>query len=172
MDGLSGRGSGAPATAGDGSLDPAPDADRLRDVLQRALAGVLEGEVGLAGQLFLHRIGNADAPRFRQCLKPCGDVDAIPEQVAVLHDNVTDVDADAEHDAALGRDLPLMDGHPLLHGDGTGHSIDNGAKLHDCAIAHQLDDAASMVCDQRVYDLRAKGPDRSERASLIRFDQA
>ena len=136
------------------------------------LAGILEREVRLAGELLLHGIGDADASRLRQRLKPRSDVDAIPEQVVALHDNVTDVDADAEHDAALGRDLPLMDSHPLLHGDGTGHGIDNGAKFHDCAIAHQLDDAAPMVCDQRVDDLRAKGSDRSERASLIRFDQA
>ena len=113
MDGLSGKGNGAPASAGRRLPGPAPDADRLRDVLQRALAGILEGEVSLAGQLFLHSIGDADAPRLRQCLKPRGDVDAIPEQVAVLHDNVTDVDADAEHDAALGRDLPLMDSSSL-----------------------------------------------------------
>ena len=65
-----------------------------------------------------------------------------------------------------------MDSHPLLHGDRTGHSIDNGGKFHDCAIAHQLDDTAPVVCDQRVYDLRAKGPDRGERTRLIRFDQA
>ena len=43
-----------------------------------------------------------------------------------------------------------MGSRSLLHGDGTGHSIDGGAKLHDCAITHQLDDAAPVVCDQRV----------------------
>ena len=132
------------------------------------LASIFEGEVCLARQLFLHRIGDANAPRLRQRLKPRGDVDAIPEQVVVLHDNVTDVDADAEHDAALGRDLLLMDRDRFLHGDGTGHRIDNGTKFHDCAIAHQLDDTAPMVGDQRVYYLRAKGPDRaSVRASSV-----
>ena len=64
-----------------------------------------------------------------------------------------------------------MDRRTLLHGDCTGNSIDNRGKLNDCAIAHQLDDAASMVCDQRVYDLRTKCPDRAECTRLIRFDQ-
>ena len=149
---------------------PAPNTDRLCDVLQRPLTGIFEGEVGLASKLLLHSIGNANTPRLRPSLEPRGDVDAIPEQVVAFDDNVTDIYADAKHDAVLGRDVLLMSSHPLLHGDGTRHSIDNGDKFHDCAIAHQLDDTASVLCDQRVYDLRAKGLDRAERTRLIHFD--
>ncbi|WP_287291282.1 hypothetical protein [Mesorhizobium sp.] len=50
-----------------------------------------------------------------------------------------------------------MDSRPFLHGDSTGHSLDNGAKLHDCAVPHQLDDAAPMFSDQRLYDSRSNG---------------
>ncbi|WP_287319577.1 hypothetical protein [Mesorhizobium sp.] len=31
-----------------------------------------------------------------------------------------------------------MDSRPFLHGDSTGHSLDNGAKLHDCAVPISL----------------------------------
>src|SRR5262245_26358143 len=98
--------------------------DRLGDVLQRPFADVFEDEVGLAGELLLHRIGNADTSGLRQRLEPRRDVDAISEQVTALDDDVTDVDADAEHDAALRRNVPLIGGDRLLYGDGTGHSID------------------------------------------------
>ena len=59
-----------------------------------------------------------------------------------------------------------MGSRRFLHGDGTGHGIDNRAKLYDCAIAHQLDDAASVVGDQRVqYSERRVLIEASVRAS-------
>ena len=127
----------------------------MRDVLQRALAGIFEHSISLTGQLFLRSIGDANTPWLRQCLQPRGDVDAIPEQVAAFYHYVTHVDADAKHDAALGGHLPLTISQLVLDGDSTGHRVDNRAKFHDCAIAHQLDDAAPMLCYQRVHDLRA-----------------
>jgi hypothetical protein len=114
----------------------------------------------------------ADASRFRQCLQPRGDVDAVPEQIAVLYHNVADVDADAENNAAIGWNLSLMVVPPFLHGDGTSYGIDDRDKLHDRAIAHQLDDATPTVCDHGVNDFRTKGFDRGERARFIRLDQA
>ena len=96
MDGLSGKGSGAPLEPRP-TPSPAPDADRLCHVLQRMLTSIFEGEVCFASQLFLHRIGDADTSWFRQRLKPRRDVDAIAKQVAILHDNVPEVDANAQH---------------------------------------------------------------------------
>ena len=46
------------------------------------------------------------------------------EQVIAIHNDVADVYADAEHDAAVLWRLPLISGDRLLYGDGTGDGID------------------------------------------------
>ena len=70
---------------------------------------------------------------------------AIAHQVTVaLLDNVTEVDADPELDAALGREASITLDHPVLHLDGAADRIDDASELNEDAISCSLNDAAMM----------------------------
>jgi hypothetical protein len=153
-------------------LGPAPDPHRARDVLERALAAIFKREAALAGQLPLHRIGNADSPRLGHRLEPGGDVHPVSEQIATFDHDITEVDADAEADAALGQDVFLIIRDPSLQGNRTSHGVYDGAKFHKSTVAHQLNDAPLVLCEERIHDLEAQPLDRSEGVRLVCFDQA
>ena len=78
----------------------AVDAHRPGDVLERLLAEVLEGEIELACGVLVHPRRDADAARLGQAFEPRRDIDAVAKDVAVLDDDVAEIDADAELDAA------------------------------------------------------------------------
>src|SRR5271166_4905040 len=77
--------------------------DRPRDIFERLLAHVCEGEVEAARRILPHAGRDADPAGLGQAFEPCRDIDAVAEDVAVLNDDVADIDADAELDAALRR---------------------------------------------------------------------
>ena len=61
--------------------------------------------------------------------------------------------------------LPL--GDALLDGDRARHRIDHRAELDDRAVAHELDDPAVALGEQRIDHLAAQIPDRGQRAGLV-----
>ena len=69
-------------------------------------------------------------------------------------------------------DLRLRLGDDLLDRDRAGHGIDHRGELDDGAVAHQLDDAALVLGQQRVDRGLAQRLDRGQRASLVGLDQA
>src|SRR5207248_440131 len=69
-------------------------------------------------------------------------VDAVAIEVVALDDHVTEVDADAQLDAAVGRDTGVVLGDRLLHFDRAAHRIDDAGKFHQQVVAGGLDDAA------------------------------
>src|SRR5215831_13573116 len=89
-----------------------------RNVLERLIAEVFEGQVEFARGVFLDPRRNADSARFCQAFKTGGDVDAITKDVPVLDHHVAHVDADAELDAVIGRHAGVALCHPALHFDG------------------------------------------------------
>src|SRR6266851_8229520 len=115
------------------------------DILEGLLAHVFEGEVELASGVFLHARRDADAARLGQAFETGGDVDAVAEYVVVLDDDVADVDADAEVDAAFCRYWGIAFGHCPLHLDRTSERIDDAGELDQEAVAGRLDDAAMMI---------------------------
>ena len=116
--------------------------------------------------------GDEHAARLAKLLEPRRDVDAVAEEVVALDHDVAEIDADAEDDAARGRTFGLTLGDRLLHGDRAGDGIDDRGELDDRAVAHQLDDAALVLGDDRIDRLGAKRLDRGKRAGLVGFDQA
>ncbi len=66
-----------------------------RDVLERLLAAVLEGQLELAPQLLEHAIRDAEPAGRRQRLEACGDVHAVPEEPVAVDRHLAQVDADA-----------------------------------------------------------------------------
>ena len=102
--------------------------------------------------------GDQHAAGLAQLLQPGGDVDAVAEQVVALDHHVAEIDADAEHDAPVGGRLGLALGDRLLDRDGAGDRVDHRAELDDRPVAHQLDDAALVLGEQRVDRLLAQAP--------------
>src|SRR6516164_4569874 len=78
------------------------DAHRPRDVLDLLLAHIRERESELVAHLLANHPADADPARLRQGFEPCGDIDAVAENVAFVDDDVADIDADAVLDAPVG----------------------------------------------------------------------
>ncbi len=103
-----------------------------------------EGGIDLAANLALCVIGNADPARLRDPLQPCGDVDAVTEDIIVIDDDVADVNADAEFDPRVLRYAAILCGHAALDLDRAAHCIHGTGELYQHAIARRLDDAPAM----------------------------
>jgi len=77
--------------------------DRALDILESALTKIGEAYRYLVLHLLARRSGNADAAGLRQRFQPSGDVHAIAVNVIAFDDDVADIDADSENDAAFLR---------------------------------------------------------------------
>ena len=65
----------------------------------------------------------------RGALKPCSDVDAVPENVIALDQDVTEVNPDPKQHTPVLRDALVALGHHSLHSDSTLDRIDHRGKL-------------------------------------------
>src|SRR5207249_2462098 len=95
------------------------------DVLELLLAEVFENQVELARDILLHPRGNADVARLSQGFETYCDIDPVAEDVAVLDDDVADIDADAQVDAPILRQRRIATGHHRLHLSRAAHRIDH-----------------------------------------------
>ena len=153
-------------------VEPHPiSAHRLGNVLDLLLAGKIERQAQFAAQLIVGRAGEQHAARIAELLQPRGDVDSVAEQIVAFHHHVAEIDADAEDDAALGRNFGLRRRDLLLQRHGTRYRVHHRAELDDGAVAHQLDDAALVLGQQRVDDFGAKLAYRGQGAGLVTFDE-
>jgi hypothetical protein len=64
-----------------------------------------------------------------------GDVDAVAEDVVVLDDDVSEIDADAEMDPLAVGQLRVAVNHPALHLDSATDRVDDALKLDQHAVA-------------------------------------
>jgi hypothetical protein len=98
----------------------------------------------------VRRAAEADPARLAQGFEPGRNVDAIAEDVAILDDDVADIDAHAKLDATLWRCGSVAGGHFALHLDRATHRVDDAGELGKEAIAGRLDDATPMLGDFRI----------------------
>jgi hypothetical protein len=83
----------------------------------------------------------ADCSRLRNPFQPYGDINPVAHEVAVvLLDNVAKMNADAEFDALVGRDLGVALDHRPLDFDGAVHRVDDAAEFNDAAVPGALDE--------------------------------
>ena len=82
------------------------------------------------------------------------------------------MNADAELDAALGRQAGVALDHAVLHLDGATHRIDHASELDEAAVAGALHHAAVMGGDRGIDQIAAQRPEPRERAILIRARQS
>jgi hypothetical protein len=126
------------------------NADRVRDVLDRLLAHVLETEGKLIAYLVVHYSRDAYAAWLGQRLETCRDVDAIAIDVVVIADDVADVDADAELDSPVRGHLRVALNHSALNIDCAAYCVDNADEFNQHAVARRLYDATAVLDNLRV----------------------
>ena len=94
-----------------------------------------------------------------------------PKDVAVLDDDVADIDADAKLDAAVRRQSGVAFGHHRLHLARAAQCVDDAGEFDQEAVTGGLDDAALMAADHRIDELGAKRLEPAERVFLVGPDQ-
>lgn len=123
--------------------------------------------------MIVRRAGNANAAWICQGLEAGRDVDAIAVEIPInLVDHITEIDADPEDDASLRWDIGLVLGNARLDGDRARDGIDDRAELHERTVAHQLDNTALMLGQQRIDHIPAQNLQGRQRPSLVMFDEA
>jgi len=110
-------------------------------------ASVLELRVKLASHLPVSVFGDADTAWLSDAFEPCGNVDTVPEDVAVLDDNVTDMNTYAEFNALVLRYRCIALYHAALDLNGAARSIHSTCELNQNTIASSLNDATAMLGD-------------------------
>ena len=145
------------------------DPDRFGDVLELDQAKVADREIETPFDLPIGVLGEADRARLGNSFEPRGDIDAIAHQVAVtLLDDIAEMDADAELDAAICRQAGVALDHAVLHFDRAAHRVDHAAELDEDAVAGALDDAAVVGRDGRVDESLRSALQPRQRAILVR----
>ena len=122
--------------------------DGNRDVLERPVADVLEGRLDLAPHLLHHRRRGADAARLRERFQPRGDVDALPEDLVVLDHQIAEMDAHAELQPPVERQIGLAARELGLHADRAGRRVDGARELGEQVVADRVHDSPMMLADE------------------------
>ena len=160
------HGKGLPRRGG----DRGEDLDRLRDVLERDLADGFEAGSDLATRLLDGAAGDVDRAALRHLLEANGDVDPLAIDIAVLDDDVAEIDADPEVEAASGRDVVCGVGKVALRLDGALDGVDDAVEGDQRSVAGGLDDAAAALRDQRLERLDQRH-DAAMGARLVEIDE-
>ena len=129
------------------------DADRPIEILDGLFAQVAVAEPQLRGDLVMGRFGKADAAGLGQALQPGGQIYAVAVEIAALHHDIAQIDADPQQELLVRRQRCIRRRHPLLDVHGALHGVDHAGEFHQHAIAHQLEDPAAMLADQRRQHL-------------------
>ena len=137
------------------------------DVLDLLFAQIIEGDVEAVAHLLVRRGAEANPARLGQRFETGGDIDAVAEDVAILNDDVADIDAHAKFDAPLRPCRGVAGYHLALHFDGAAHRVDDAGKLDKKAIAGSLNNSAPMFGDLRIAEFMADRPQRGERTLFV-----
>jgi hypothetical protein len=93
------------------------------------------------------------------------------EDVAILDDDVADIDAHAKLDAPACGCGGIAGDHLLLHLDRTAYHVDDAGELGKEAVAGRLDDATPMLGDLGIDEFTANRAQRRQGALFIRAHQ-
>jgi hypothetical protein len=134
-------------------------------------ACILELAVELARKMVISGAGDQHASGGADLLQASCYVDAVTEQIVAFDDHVAKIDADPMDNPALLWNSLLAHSQLLLNGSGASDRTHDGAELGDEAVAHQLDDPASVLSQKWVDYLLAQLPEGSQRGGLVLLDE-
>ena len=115
---------------------------------------------------------DTDAARLGERFQPCGNVHAIAIEIVALDHHVAEVHADAQCDPPVFGDRLVGRAHRLLKRHRGLDGIHGAGELHENAIAHQLDDTAMMLGNQRLKNFLASVFERSQGSGIIALYEA
>src|SRR5262249_49592308 len=142
------------------------------DVLDLLLAEVVEGDVEAVAHLLVRRGTEANPAGLSQRFEPGGNVYPVAEEVAILDDDVTDIDPHAKVDAPLCRRRGVAGIHLPLHLDRTAHRVDDAGELDKEAVAASFDDATPVLGDFGIAEFATNRTQRRERALFVLAHQS
>jgi len=115
----------------------------------------------------VRRGAEANPAGLSQGFEPGCNVDAVAEDIAVLDDDVADIDAHAKFDAPLCRCCGVAGDHLPLQLDRAAHRVDDAGELDKQAVAGSFDDATPMLGDFGIAEFTANRAQRRERALFV-----
>ena len=115
--------------------------------------------------------GDGHAAGLGQRLHAVGDVDAVAVDVVALDDHVAEIDADAELNPLLGWRRGVALGLLLLDVDRAAQAHPPRWELDQQAVAHGLDQPATMGGDLRLEDLLQIGLEAGACSLLVGLAQ-
>jgi hypothetical protein len=98
-------------------------------------------------------------------------VHAVSVHVGAVHYYITNVDADAEPDAAVGSPIAIMRGDLLLDLHGTAHGTIDAIKHYKKRVTCGVHDPPAMLRDRWVDQILAQLPNPFECADIVPADQ-
>src|SRR5690348_2427594 len=137
------------------------------NVLDLPFAHVRKREIELVAHLIAYHPTDANTSRLGQRLETRGDIHPVAEDVAVLDNDIAEIDAHAKLDPPFRRDASVARRHFALRFDRAPYRIDDAGKFDEEPIASGFNDAAPMFLDLRIAQLATDRPQRGERAFLI-----
>ena len=143
------------------------DPEGPRDVLELLLALIDEADIDPAFAILLDPRRHADTAGIRQSFETRGHVDAVAENVAILDDDVADIDADPELDPAVRRHIRVALGHAALDVDGAADGIDDGCEFGQQPVPRRLHQASAILGDPGIEQGRPVVPQSADRAFLV-----
>jgi hypothetical protein len=111
--------------------------------------------------------GNANTARLGERFEPRRNIDPVAIDVASLGDDVADIDAGAQRDAAILRKTSVPPDHAALDRDGEADRVHRAREFGQDAVARRLDDAAVMHGDQRIDQILALRLQGAQRTDLV-----
>src|SRR5271157_1896477 len=78
------------------------------------------------------------------------------------------MNADAEFDAAVGRQADVALDETVLHFDRAAHRVDHAAELDETSVPGSLDDAPVMGVDGGIDQIAPQAPEPRQGAILVR----
>ena len=133
---------------------------------------MFEGQVELALDLVEGRSGQADAAGIGELLQARGDVHAIAIYVALIEDDVADIDADPVAELPVFGNAGILAPQRQLHFDREADRVHNAGELHQRAVARELDDAAVILGSSGIEDIVAVPPKGRQSTLLVHAHQA
>jgi hypothetical protein len=145
--------------------------NRFRNVLQSLRTQRSTNQGNFAFDLVVDLARDAHHARLRHCFQTCSNVDAIPQQVLALHDDIAYVDADAQPHPPGIVDRRSHRLGLFLYRDRTARCLDRTGKLDEKPVAHDLEQPTRMSSDTWFNNAPPQDGQPSKCASLVDTDQ-
>jgi len=104
-------------------------------------------------------LGNTFEPRC--------DIDPVAVDVALIDDDVADIDTHAKLNPTIFGNGGVALGHNALDFHGASHGVDSAREFDQGTVARGLDDTAAMLCDFRVDEFAPVRRERCESAFFV-----